>query len=79
MNSLVCVICHAGIIVEPIHVGDLQGFRRDDVVCGWECSESAVYESHNLAVGPGCDGELCRCDTCWREARRQAHAAIARH
>lgn len=71
---LTCIMCSAP-VVEPIHVGDLMGFRADDVVCSVECEDSAVYESHAANV----DGESCRCNTCWRAARREAHAAIARH
>lgn len=68
-----CCMCRAVILVEPIHVGDLMGFHASDVACSEECSDAAVYESHAANV----DGESCRCNTCWRAARREAHTQVA--
>ena len=69
-----CVACSAECVI-ALDVGDITGFT-DVFVCSPECEDAIVSDGHNDARF---DGERCGCGTCWRVARREAHAKIAQH
>lgn len=70
-----CCACSAECAL-VLPVGDLPGCRASDVVCSPECEDALVSDGHNDARY---DGDTCQCGTCWRVARREAHAKIAQH